>query len=443
MTIHPIRLVGIFLFALVIPAMFFAISKLDWHPVPSPVPFIVISRDDMDSKSTSLDSSNLNTSQGLLVKGRGHKAGHNVSQAVMRRTSATNGNITYLEDPPTRSSKELIILAWPHKRSVRCQSDLNKIGKCSLPEGKTCLLACDPALYNKSEAIIFNLFYTRDFPLHKFPDQKWVITDVEAPPQSMSRWPKPPTLNKIKHHFNISSFFTSDATVPLYPPPKCFIDEEQLIKDGLANVPLFTNRSHDVAWFVSHCRTQSQREDYVRELRKFIGVDVYGKCGDMSCGDKKNRSPPCVRDILNDNYRFYLSFENSLCQDYITEKLWNVLGPLKPNVIPVVMGGVNYTSFLPSKTYIDVRDFKSPEDLAVYLHKVAKNTTLFREYIMRKRAVTCRRSKVRYLCQLCKHMHAHRGQREIIADITTLWSIHGRCTPPQKYKPGTFWSSPS
>ena len=31
-------------------------------------------------------------------------------------------------------------------------------------------------------------------------------------------------------------------------------------------------------WFVSHCETYGRREDYIRELRKYIKVDVYGKC---------------------------------------------------------------------------------------------------------------------------------------------------------------------
>ncbi len=43
-----------------------------------------------------------------------------------------------------------------------------------------------------------------------------------------------------------------------------------------------------VAWIVSNCDTRSDREDYVRELRKFVHVDVMGGCGGVKC-DKMHR----------------------------------------------------------------------------------------------------------------------------------------------------------
>ena len=52
--------------------------------------------------------------------------------------------------------------------------------------------------------------------------------------------------------------------------------------------------------------------------------------------------------------QFYLSFENSLCSDYITEKFWKVLDY---NVIPVVLNGANMTKFAPKNSYIDLKDF--------------------------------------------------------------------------------------
>ncbi|KAG0723819.1 Alpha-(1,3)-fucosyltransferase C [Chionoecetes opilio] len=76
------------------------------------------------------------------------------------------------------------------------------------------------------------------------------------------------------------------------------------------------------AWFVSHCGTESGRESLVMSLKKRLSVDVYGYCGPLKC-DKKNTGD-CY-NMLNKTYKFYFSFENSLCQEYITEKFFNIL----------------------------------------------------------------------------------------------------------------------
>ena len=54
--------------------------------------------------------------------------------------------------------------------------------------------------------------------------------------------------------------------------------------------------------------------------------------------------------------QFYLSLENSLCRDYITEKFWKVL---PYNVIPVVLNGVNMSKIAPPHSYIDIKEFKN------------------------------------------------------------------------------------
>ena len=58
-------------------------------------------------------------------------------------------------------------------------------------------------------------------------------------------------------------------------------------------------------------------------------------------------------------YKFYLAFENSDCEDYITEKFWRTLN--KTLSIPIVMGKGNYKALAPPNSYIHVDDFTSPE----------------------------------------------------------------------------------
>ena len=61
-------------------------------------------------------------------------------------------------------------------------------------------------------------------------------------------------------------------------------------------------------------------------------VTIYGSCGEpISCRSSNDR---CTQDIYS-QFKFYLSFENSVCQDYVTEKLFN---PLNKDIVPIVMG---------------------------------------------------------------------------------------------------------
>jgi Glycosyltransferase family 10 (fucosyltransferase) C-term len=81
---------------------------------------------------------------------------------------------------------------------------------------------------------------------------------------------------------------------------------------------------NQVAWFVSNCNDRNGRLNYARELSKHISVDIYGKCGTKTC--PRSTESSCF-ELLKEDYKFYLAFENSNCKDYITEKLFiNALG---------------------------------------------------------------------------------------------------------------------
>jgi glycoprotein 3-alpha-L-fucosyltransferase len=74
-----------------------------------------------------------------------------------------------------------------------------------------------------------------------------------------------------------------------------------------------------VAWFVSNCVASNRRYSYVQELRQYIPVDVYGDCGDLQC--PRSHQIECDR-LIRRRYKFYLAFENSNCEQYITEKFF-------------------------------------------------------------------------------------------------------------------------
>jgi hypothetical protein len=80
-------------------------------------------------------------------------------------------------------------------------------------------------------------------------------------------------------------------------------------------------------------------------------------------------SPQCMK-VLREDYKFVLAFENSLCTDYVSEKLYTAL---ENGVVPVVYGEADYRAYAPSYSYVNARDFGSPKELAEYLWLLHQN----------------------------------------------------------------------
>ena len=81
------------------------------------------------------------------------------------------------------------------------------------------------------------------------------------------------------------------------------------------------------------------------------------------------------------DYKFYLSFENAKCEEYISEKFFNVLRSTE--AIPVVLGGTSskdYSNTAPPHSYIHVNDFSTIKELAAELEYLNRNETAYNEY---------------------------------------------------------------
>lgn len=91
------------------------------------------------------------------------------------------------------------------------------------------------------------------------------------------------------------------------------------------------NKTNSVAWMVSNCNPPSSRQVFALKLKQYIPVDIYGWCKDF-CTMRCDKDTDCD-NMIKDSYKFYLSFENYLSIDYVTEKLFKVLDR---HIIPVV-----------------------------------------------------------------------------------------------------------
>lgn len=111
---------------------------------------------------------------------------------------------------------------------------------------------------------------------------------------------------------------------------------KESIKDKLKN------KTIAAAWFVTNCYGYNKRLSFAHAISRALGkynltIDIYGRCGDKVC--LKDQIRHCL-GLVEKNYYFYFAFENSNCEDYVTEKLMIALDHY---AVPVVVGGANYS----------------------------------------------------------------------------------------------------
>ena len=85
-----------------------------------------------------------------------------------------------------------------------------------------------------------------------------------------------------------------------------------------------------------------------------------------------------AEDASLSQFKFLLTFENNLCDHYMSEKVWKAFGL---GVVPVVFAGRGATASLPADdSYINAADFETGVALREYLEKVANDEELYMSY---------------------------------------------------------------
>ena len=183
-------------------------------------------------------------------------------------------------------------------------------------------------------------------------------------------------------------------------------------------------RQKQAVWIVSHCNTFIKREQFVKLLQKYINITIYGKCGKKIDNFCPHFSQDCLQNIVRE-YKFYIAFENTLCDDYLTEK-----GPqfMSLPTIPIIMSYGNPEKYLPPKSFINVFDFQSVASLANYLLYLDKNYTAYWEYQSWKTKWKVRdhlKTRPDVICDICNSLYT--GYHNTYANLADWFAKPGIC----------------
>lgn len=264
--------------------------------------------------------------------------------------------------------------------------------------------------YPDVDALIFHAHETPALPDSSIRPQSqvWVYENGEAYPGAFASSPK----NHNVINWTMISIYEADVyfgfgeTVP------------GKFKDGFdPNKNYLRGRNKSVATMISNCNPKRLR--VVNELAKYIDVDIYGRCGlGRVCFD----SEKCFDSFKE--YKFYLSFENALCKDYVTEKLF--VHGLTHGLVPIVLGGANYTRISPPHSFIDAMSFDSMKALAHFLKDLGSNSAEYNKYF---RWYSDYDILPPYqLCPLCVALHKPNIKPKWYENIQQWYGRYGKCS---------------
>ncbi|KAH8868425.1 Glycoprotein 3-alpha-L-fucosyltransferase A [Schistosoma japonicum] len=276
-----------------------------------------------------------------------------------------------------------------------------------------CELIFDRTRWREADAVLLtDHLYPKG---QKPPNQLWFIF-VHEPPFYVK------IANGLENMVNYTISYRMDSSiyVPYHNYVPTVASHGADTKYQLPSRNYATGKSKMVAWFVSNCHSYSPRIIYAEELSRYVPVDVYGKCGNKIC--LRTSQENCF-NLLEKHYKFYLSFENSLCSDYITEKFFG--NALSHNVIPIVMGASieEYKRVAPPHSFIHVDQFESPEKLADYLKYLDKNETAYNEYFSWHDHGNIDAWSPRPECIICLLTHiAHKLKPYTFPNVSRWWN---------------------
>ena len=322
-----------------------------------------------------------------------HETGeHGAGIASTNNTS--NGTELVLPDKEADKKRNKLILLWSYYNPEHNRWDeMRDFGQEPFARDKcknqNCYLTLDRGKVGVADYV---MFFDADlgpgWPQERPPRQSYIHIACERP-GPWHNWMK-----AYDDKINLTMNYRRNADIYYYnfgyQKREVRIPGEYKVKYPLSS------KTKGAAWIVSHCKAESKRDDYVKELSKYISVDIFGRCGNLTCP----HTHACA-DKIERNYKFYLAFENAMCDGYVTEKTF---GNLRLEVVPVALGKVDYKLETPPHSVIDVRDYPSPKALAEYLNYLSSNETAYYEYFQWKQEYLPHRSMSEY-CALCDGIH--------------------------------------
>ena len=281
--------------------------------------------------------------------------------------------------------------SWPEYGDFLVQSRQCK----PLPGGHRCLFNTD----NKSSDAVFSYLALNDLKFKRvFDGQVVVLFTLERESSASYHFPPP-------DHYDIKVSYRRDSSIPT--PYMCINNLGlQLVEMGQPDVPVGRKQ---IASFISNCL--KWRVDYVAKMMKIVHIDQWGAClknigGDFSKTRWSYHENTKLEVLRKNPYKYLISFENAVDDDYITEKVYH--GYLT-RTIPIYYGDKSVFDVIPGNhTLIYANDY-TPKELTELIKRIDSNDTLYAQYFTNWDLSKMRKLHEKYcseffLCTTCRRV---------------------------------------
>ena len=327
------------------------------------------------------------------------------------RTINTNQPLLNTVRLQKRPSTVLLATLWFNVQWLPSTSELLS---CPVHDGVSgsnltvsCNVTSDMSLFSSSDAVVFHAWddirssVRRLTSLQRLANQHWVMFMMEPPlrtdPRKLSYLDSYGPVNWTATYMKNSDVQTAYYKVLPgvyhggFDPAQNYLEG----KIGMATILANNCARHRMKW--------------IKKIQQYIDIKVYGKCG-SECS--RTNIQKCMSKLRK--YKFYLSFENSYCRDYISEKI--ISRAFANDIIPVVISYVDFndTSLIPPKSAINALEFPSVKELTNYMKAVGSNSTLYNEYFKwhsHYKPIQYSNLRSSFLCPLCRHIATDRSTK--------------------------------
>jgi Glycosyltransferase family 10 (fucosyltransferase) C-term/Fucosyltransferase, N-terminal/Glycosyl transferase family 2 len=273
----------------------------------------------------------------------------------------------------------------------------------SLARYDACVFTTDRRKLGQAAAVIFHIPSLKKLgKVRKRPGQLWVAWSME----SEVNYPKLAD-PAFMRNFDLTMTYRTSADIW-----SDYLPSELEFERALAAPLPAKNASAPAVMFQSSNVDRSGRNEFARELMSHMPVDSYGRFLNNRQIAVEDRGHETKLATIA-SYKFSLGFENSIADDYVTEKFFD---PFLAGTVPVYRGAANVEMFAPGENaFIDATKFAGPRELAEHLMKLDQDEDAYRQYFRWRenglsadfKRLLARSSKGPF-CQLCEIVLARR-----------------------------------